>query len=165
LSQAGLSTCPGRDLPGQPDGLLRTALPGKTEGPGPGDDHGPAASLRPAPPQEPDISQSPQQRAAVLAGLGCPEAAGPVDARTGLTAADLLTGLPRLADPRMTTAADPDDPGSLGWRAYWRAQHAQAEADRPVRQREARDKRLEGIEAAVAGLREELAGAGTGAKS
>src|SRR5580698_10594691 len=27
---AALSTCPGRDLPGQPDGLLRTALPGKT---------------------------------------------------------------------------------------------------------------------------------------
>src|SRR5580704_6767224 len=30
VSRAGLSTCPGRDLPGQLDGLLRTALPGKT---------------------------------------------------------------------------------------------------------------------------------------
>jgi hypothetical protein len=30
VSRAGLSTCPGRDLPGQLDGLLRTSLPGKT---------------------------------------------------------------------------------------------------------------------------------------
>src|SRR3984957_14288658 len=29
VSWAGLSTCPGRDLPGQLDGLLRTSLPGK----------------------------------------------------------------------------------------------------------------------------------------
>src|SRR5579872_597546 len=29
-SRAGLSTCEGRGLPGQLDGLLRTALPGKT---------------------------------------------------------------------------------------------------------------------------------------
>src|SRR5580704_12162599 len=28
--RAGLSPCPGRDLPGQLDGLLRTSLPGKT---------------------------------------------------------------------------------------------------------------------------------------
>ena len=30
VSRAGLSTCPGRDLPGQLDGLLRTSLPGQT---------------------------------------------------------------------------------------------------------------------------------------
>src|SRR6202040_1251879 len=30
VSRAGRSTCPGRDLPGQLDGLLRTSLPGKT---------------------------------------------------------------------------------------------------------------------------------------
>src|SRR5258708_30843264 len=30
VSRAGLSTCPGRDLPGQLDGLLGTSLPGKT---------------------------------------------------------------------------------------------------------------------------------------
>src|SRR4029077_10041380 len=30
VSRPGLSTCPGRDLPGQLDGLLRTSLPGKT---------------------------------------------------------------------------------------------------------------------------------------
>ena len=30
VGRAGLSTCPGRDLPGQLDGLLRTSLPGKT---------------------------------------------------------------------------------------------------------------------------------------
>src|SRR5271170_4764301 len=30
VSRAGLSTCSGRDLPGQLDGLLRTSLPGKT---------------------------------------------------------------------------------------------------------------------------------------
>src|SRR5579864_5292154 len=30
VSRAGLSTCPGRDLPGQLDGLLRASLPGKT---------------------------------------------------------------------------------------------------------------------------------------
>src|ERR1700722_6756737 len=30
VSRAGLSTCPGRDLPGQLHGLLRTSLPGKT---------------------------------------------------------------------------------------------------------------------------------------
>jgi hypothetical protein len=30
VSRAGLSTCPGPDLPGQLDGLLRTPLPGKT---------------------------------------------------------------------------------------------------------------------------------------
>ena len=30
VSRPALSTCPGRDLPGQPDGLLRTSLPGKT---------------------------------------------------------------------------------------------------------------------------------------
>src|ERR1700754_4087506 len=30
VSRAGPSICPGRDLPGQRDGLLRTSLPGKT---------------------------------------------------------------------------------------------------------------------------------------
>src|SRR5208282_4555648 len=30
VSRAGFSACPGRDLPGQLDGLLRTSLPGKT---------------------------------------------------------------------------------------------------------------------------------------
>src|SRR5258708_14968513 len=30
VSRAGLSTCPGRDLPGQLFGLLRTSLPAKT---------------------------------------------------------------------------------------------------------------------------------------
>src|ERR1700740_1518227 len=30
VSRAGLSACPGRGLPGQLDGLLRTSLPGKT---------------------------------------------------------------------------------------------------------------------------------------
>jgi hypothetical protein len=30
MSRAGLSTCPGCDLPGQLDGLLRTSFPGKT---------------------------------------------------------------------------------------------------------------------------------------
>src|SRR6201993_2246710 len=30
VSRAGLSTCPGGDLPGQLDGLLRASLPGKT---------------------------------------------------------------------------------------------------------------------------------------